>query len=89
MLEVATRGQPEAWARSVEDGVRKLSFRGSLDAPGEHVLAFWMIDPGVVLEKIVIDMGGLCPSYLGPPESPAVPDSRLGPAVVPFDRATR
>jgi hypothetical protein len=33
------------------------------------VLKFWMIDPAVVLQKIVIDMGGLKPSYLGPQET--------------------
>ncbi len=27
-----------------------------------------MIHPGVVLQKIVLDRGGLKPSYLGPPE---------------------
>jgi hypothetical protein len=57
------------WERSVEDAVRKLSTRHHVANPGPHVLKFWMVDPGVVLEKIVVDAGGVKPSYLGPPES--------------------
>lgn len=38
-------------------------------APGAHKLTIWMIEPAVVLEKFVIDTGGVRPSYLGPPES--------------------
>ena len=36
---------------------------------GKHVLRFRVLDPGIVLQKIVLDTGGLKPSYLGAPES--------------------
>jgi hypothetical protein len=28
-----------------------------------------MVDPAVVLQKIIVDLGGLKPSYLGPEET--------------------
>ena len=36
---------------------------------GAHTLHVWMIDNGIVFQKIIIDNGGLKASYLGPPES--------------------
>lgn len=39
---------------------------------GAHTLKIYMVDAGVVLDKIVIDTGGLKPSYLGPPETRVV-----------------
>jgi len=62
-----------AWDRSVEDEAVQQTTVHQLSHPGAHVLKFWAIDPGVVLNKLVIDAGGLQPSYLGPPESPRLP----------------
>jgi hypothetical protein len=59
-----------AWELSVADAVRKLSTRHKVERPGRHTLKFWAIDPAVLLQKIVVDGGGVRPSYLGPPESP-------------------
>ena len=38
-------------------------------APGWHTLHLVAVDAGVVIDKIVIDLGGLLPSYDGPPET--------------------
>jgi hypothetical protein len=43
-----------------------------LPAAGEHTLRIRPLDTGIVFEKILLDFGGLRPSYLGPPESPLV-----------------
>ncbi|PPR02284.1 hypothetical protein CVT24_011622 [Panaeolus cyanescens] len=37
--------------------------------PGAHTLKIGALEPAVVIQKIVINTGGLLPSYLGPPES--------------------
>ncbi len=63
----------EHWSRTVLDGVAEFTTTHAVAAPGKHVLRYWALDPGLVLEKVVVDAGGLRPSYLGPPESPRVP----------------
>ncbi|MGB6384055.1 MAG: glycosyl hydrolase 115 family protein [Terriglobales bacterium] len=57
------------WEQSVSDSVRKVKSTHILAATGYHTLKFWMIDPGIVLQKLVVDLGGVKASYLGPPES--------------------
>jgi hypothetical protein len=58
------------WETTVKDSVRKVTTTHSISTPGAHTLKIRLVDPHLVLEKIVINLGGLKPSYLGPPESP-------------------
>jgi hypothetical protein len=64
-----TQNYPPDWMDSVTTGARPVHSSHTLTASGYHTLKFWMVDPGVVLEKLVVDLGGVKPSYLGPPES--------------------
>ncbi len=57
------------WETTVKDSVRKVKTNFTLSKTGYHTLKFWMVDPGVVLQKLVVNLGGVQPSYLGPPES--------------------
>jgi Glycosyl hydrolase family 115/Gylcosyl hydrolase family 115 C-terminal domain len=57
------------WEEAVSDGVKKVSVPLSIATSGYHTLTIWAVDPGVVLERIVLSHGQLRPSYLGPPES--------------------
>jgi hypothetical protein len=60
---------PEGWSSAVQDGVwvRKHTFPYA--SQGEHLLRYRPRAAGLVLEKIIIDLGGVRPSYLGPPMS--------------------
>ena len=43
--------------------------RHRIESVGKHTLRFLVKEPGLVLQKIMINTGGLKPSYLGAPES--------------------
>lgn len=62
-----------AWAQGVLSGCRTV--RGVIHVPaaGAHTLRVFGTDPGVVLDKIVIDCGGLAPCFLGPAETAVAP----------------
>ncbi|RYE21433.1 MAG: glycosyhydrolase, partial [Sphingobacteriaceae bacterium] len=69
LVNIATKVDGQEWAAAVSNNVRKLVTKHQISKPGKHVLKYWMVDPAVVVEKLVVDFGGLKPSYLGPPES--------------------
>lgn len=61
------------WDRAVAENIRRVTSTQTIRNAGRHTLKVWMVTPGVVLEKVVIDAGGLRASYLGPPSSEYVP----------------
>jgi hypothetical protein len=69
ILDALAHNSLQDWEESVKSNVRKVQSTHTLAAPGYHTLKFWMVDPGVVLQKLVVDLGGVRPSYFGPPES--------------------
>ena len=62
--------QPKIWGKWVADDIIIKTTRHAVAKKGgSHVLKYWMVTPAVVLQKLVINAGGLKDSYLGPPET--------------------
>jgi hypothetical protein len=70
VIDLSTGNEaPGAWDKMVADNIRISVSTHTVSRPGIHVLKYWLVDAGPVLQKIVVDDGGVQPSYLGPPES--------------------
>lgn len=57
------------WEQWVADGVIRSGLELDL-AEGAHKIHLWLVDPGVVFQRIHIHRGEADPSFLGPPTSP-------------------
>jgi len=62
-----------SWGEGVLNQSRRLTTNVLIPTSGAHTLKIWMIDPGVVLQKIVLQKGVYKQSYLGPTESIRIP----------------
>lgn len=69
VVDALSHNTDKDWAQAVSDGVRKVTSTLNAGQPGYHTLKFRMVDPGIVLEKLVVSQEPVPPSYLGPPES--------------------
>lgn len=69
---------PVGWGKAVADAAWTNTTRWGEVRAGKHTLKVWLAEPGVVLQKIVLDLGGVLPSYLGPPESYRVGNGTAG-----------
>ncbi|MGY6545579.1 glycosyl hydrolase 115 family protein [Arthrospiribacter ruber] len=60
--------KPRQWdnwvANSINVSGEKLNFK-----KGKNELRIYLVNPGIVIQRLLIDLGNLQPSYLGPPES--------------------
>jgi hypothetical protein len=82
IVDALADNSQKAWEEAVSDGVSKVTSTFNVDAPGYHTLKFRMVDPGVVLEKLVVgfaDPGARFPGPAGASQ-PAIPASYLGPS---------
>jgi Gylcosyl hydrolase family 115 C-terminal domain len=59
------------WNKWVSENIIIKTTNHKISIPGKHVLKYWMVNPGVVLQKLVVDFGGIRQSYLGPAETKA------------------
>ena len=59
------------WEKTVRENARTVTVSGVLASAGYHTLKIWMVDPAILVQKIVVSTSAAkpAPSYLGPPES--------------------
>ncbi|MCX2680245.1 glycosyl hydrolase 115 family protein [Galbibacter sp. EGI 63066] len=69
MIENYSGSVPENWHQNVADNIKIVTTEFEIDQLGNHTLNYFRIDEGLVLQKLVIDCGGLQQTYLGPEES--------------------
>ncbi|KAI1205619.1 glycoside hydrolase family 115 protein [Annulohypoxylon truncatum] len=66
---------PPGWGRAVADAiwglapVHNTTTAWSIAQEGAYTLRVWGLAPSVIVQKIIVDLGGVRPSYLGPPEN--------------------
>jgi hypothetical protein len=57
------------WERNTSQNINVTTTTHTVAAAGTHTLTFWAVDPTVIVQRLVVDTGGVKYSYLGPPES--------------------
>lgn len=57
------------WNKWVAENIIIKTSTHKITAAGKHTVKYWMVNSGVVLQKLVLNFGGLQPAYLGPPET--------------------
>ncbi|UYQ91686.1 glycosyl hydrolase 115 family protein [Chitinophaga horti] len=69
IMNFRTFGRSNEWKQAVLSNTITRTFEVQQLTAGAHELKIYVIDPGVILDRIIIDLGGLQPFYGSIPES--------------------
>ncbi|MBW3375186.1 glycosyl hydrolase 115 family protein [Hymenobacter norwichensis] len=69
IFDCKTVGRSEEWKQNVLSNSAHRQFTAPQLSPGPHTLKVYPLDPGVLLDRITIDLGGLQPAYGTIPET--------------------
>jgi hypothetical protein len=69
ILNLHTDHSNKNWEQGVANNIIIDSSKFHVRESGMHTLKFWMVDSGIVLQKIVVSFRQVNPGYLGPPET--------------------
>ena len=63
VMDFKTQGRSEEWKQNVLSNSATKKLKLDPLNPGKHTLRIYMIDPGVILDRIILDFGGLKSGY--------------------------
>lgn len=69
IVDFQTFGRSDEWMQNVLRNASIQSVKQVVNKAGKHTLKVWMLDPGVMIDQILIDLGGWKNSYAFPKES--------------------
>lgn len=65
-LTTSSKEYSSQWRLNVSRNSAISTINMNIDKPGKHTLKLVCADPGMIIQKVVIDLGGMKRSYLGP-----------------------
>lgn len=69
VIDFQTVGRSDEWKQNVLKNAAVKPGKQLVFAPGKHTLKVWMVDPGVMIDQIVVNLGGWQGSYAFPSET--------------------
>jgi hypothetical protein len=70
-VDIESEEYSKTWGENVLRAAALGTSTNVVESAGAHTLKLWMVDPGLPVDKIVVDFGGAGKSYFGPPETRA------------------